>query len=86
MNKDIIKSILKKSLNAEKIYIKSENDEKHLQIIIISKLFEEKNSLKRHQMVYHPLMNYISNNMIHAISIKTYTPLEWLSDKKTSIS
>lgn len=81
MNINEIKLVLKKSLNSEQIYITGD-DEKHLQIIVVSKLFENMNNVTRHQTVYHPLTKYISNNIIHAISIKTYTPSEWIVNNK----
>ncbi|MGL9734210.1 MAG: BolA/IbaG family iron-sulfur metabolism protein, partial [Symbiopectobacterium sp.] len=33
--------------------------------------------IKQQQAVYAPLMEYIADNRIHALSIKVYTPEEW---------
>ena len=32
--------------------------------------------------VYAPLMEFIADNRMHAVSIKTYTPAEWARDRK----
>ncbi|MDE9448448.1 BolA family iron metabolism protein IbaG, partial [Xenorhabdus bovienii] len=34
------------------------------------------------QTIYAPLMEYISDNRIHALSIKAYTPVQWQRDRK----
>ena len=39
-------------------------------------------NVKKQQLIYAPLMEYIQRNDIHALSIKAYTPEEWERDKK----
>lgn len=70
-----IKLILSEHLKTKKIFI--DGDDNHFNIIVVSQLFENLSNVKRHQMVYAPLMKYISNNDIHAISIKAYSLSEW---------
>jgi len=36
----------------------------------------------RSKSFYAPLMEFIADNRIHAVSIKTYTPAEWARDRK----
>jgi hypothetical protein len=38
--------------------------------------------VKKQQAVYAPLMEYIADNRIHALSIKAFTPQEWARDRK----
>ncbi len=33
--------------------------------------------VKQQQAIYAPLMEYIADNRIHALSIKAYTPAQW---------
>jgi len=50
--------------------------------ISIGEMFGELSRVKKQQAVYAPLMEYIADNRIHAVSIKTYTPAEWARDRK----
>ena len=38
--------------------------------------------VKKQQTIYGPLMEYLADNRIHALSIKAYTPQEWARDRK----
>ena len=46
------------------------------------RLFDGMSRVKKQQTVYGPLMEYIADNRIHAVSIKAYTPAEWARDRK----
>ena len=48
----------------------------HLEAVIVSKAFNEKNLIKRHRMVYEA-MGELMKHEIHALSMKTLTPKEW---------
>ncbi len=50
-------------------------DGRHFDAVIISADFAGKNSLQRHRMVYTVLGEKMAD-VIHALSIKTYTPDE----------
>ena len=47
-------------------------------------MFEGMSRVKQQQTIYAPLMEYIADNRIHALSIKAYTPEEWKRDRKLS--
>lgn len=49
----------------------------HYAVTIVSQQFEGIPLLKRHRMVYKVLRKEISENAIHALSIKALTPREW---------
>ncbi|WWO95169.1 MAG: BolA/IbaG family iron-sulfur metabolism protein [Candidatus Dasytiphilus stammeri] len=70
-----IKKILLKEICLKELYVEGHN--KHFRIIAISDIFKKLNPVEKQQYIYYPLMKYITNNDIHAISIKTYTPEEW---------
>lgn len=57
-------------------------DGSHFQVIAVGELFEGMNRVKKQQTVYGPLMAFIEDNRIHAVSIKAYTPAEWERDRK----
>jgi|TARA_B100001094_G_scaffold150924_1_gene146127 BolA protein len=48
----------------------------HLEVVIVSEVFSEKNLVERHRIVYDA-MGDLMNHEIHALSMKTLTPKEW---------
>ncbi len=56
------------------------DDGTHFEAIIVSEMFNGKNRVQRHQMVYRTLGDRMREE-IHALSMKTYTPQEWQSLK-----
>ena len=46
----------------------------HLEARVISAAFEGKTPIQRHKLVYAPLREWIEDETIHALSIKTRTP------------
>lgn len=70
-----IKQILMKQLKLDKVIISG--DENHFQIIAISEIFNGMSRVKQQQIMYAPLTKYITDNQIHALSIKVFTPEEW---------
>lgn len=59
-------------------------DGSHFQVIAVGDLFDGMSRVKQQQAVYAPLMEYIADNRIHALSIKAYTPAQWGRDRKLS--
>ena len=53
-------------------------DGQHFQALIVSKLFEGKSRVQRHQLVYQALGERMREE-IHALSMKTLTPAELAS-------
>jgi len=47
------------------------------EVEICSAAFNDLNTLKRHQLVYKIVNEYISSGELHALSIKAYTPEEY---------
>ncbi|WP_158379474.1 BolA family protein [Candidatus Williamhamiltonella defendens] len=78
-----IKNSLLAALSLEALFITKHGN--HFEVIAVGDLFSGMSSLKRQQTIYAPLMKYITNKSIHAVSIKTYTVQEWKEFKKTSV-
>ncbi|GAA0343613.1 BolA family iron metabolism protein IbaG [Morganella psychrotolerans] len=57
-------------------------DGSHFQVVAVGDLFDGMSRVKQQQAVYAPLMEYIADNRIHALSIKAYTPAQWERDRK----
>ena len=54
-------------------------DGRHWYATIVSAAFEGKRPIQRHQMVYATLGAKMQTDEVHALSMKTLTPAEWLA-------
>lgn len=81
MDKQQIIDKLKSSLDLEEVHVMT-NDGSHFQVIAIGDLFADLSRVKKQQAIYAPLAEFINDNRIHALSIKTYTPTEWQRERK----
>ena len=54
-------------------------DGQHFQALIVSREFEGRSRVQRHQIVYAALGDRMREE-IHALSMKTLTPPEWRAD------
>lgn len=54
-------------------------DGEHFQALIVSREFEGRSRVQRHQLVYAALGERMREE-IHALSMKTLTPQEWQAD------
>ena len=77
MTADQLKTIITAGMVCD--HIDLEGDGRHWYATIVSPAFEGKRPIARHQMVYATLGTKISNDEVHALSLKTYTPTEWLA-------
>lgn len=57
-------------------------DGSHFQVIVVGEMFSDMSRVKQQQAVYAPLMEFIADNRIHALSIRAYTPAQWQRDRK----
>ncbi|WP_131864663.1 BolA family iron metabolism protein IbaG [Biostraticola tofi] len=80
MENQEIKDVLMSALSLTEAHVSG--DGSHFQVIVVSEQFAGMSRVKKQQAVYAPLMEYISDNRIHALSIKAYTPDEWQRDRK----
>ena len=60
-------------------HIEVAGDGEHFQALIVSREFEGRSRVQRHQLVYAALGERMREE-IHALSMKTLTPLEWGAD------
>ncbi|MDX7990593.1 BolA family iron metabolism protein IbaG [Xenorhabdus littoralis] len=80
MDIDEIKQVLMKNLALDEAIVSG--DGSHFQVIVVGTIFDGLSRVKQQQAVYAPLMEYIADNRIHALSIKAYTPAQWQRDRK----
>ncbi|UDG81490.1 Acid stress protein IbaG [Candidatus Profftia lariciata] len=75
MTNNEIKDILMHALFLQEVYVTLQSN--HVHIIAIDKRFFGISPVKQQQIIYAPLMQYIADKSIHALSIKVFTPQEW---------
>jgi acid stress-induced BolA-like protein IbaG/YrbA len=49
----------------------------HVNVTVVSSAFVGLNPVKKQQLVYAVLAEPIASGAIHAVNMKTYTPVEW---------
>jgi len=69
-----IKKWIEEGLEDARVEI--EGDGRHFNAVIVSPVFEGKNSVQQHQLVYGVLGDKMKSE-IHALSMRTLTPTEW---------
>ncbi len=75
-----VQQLLEAELNLQEVHVKGEGS--HYEVVAVDACFEGMSRVKKQQLIYAPLMEYIQRNDIHAVSIKAFTPAEWARDKK----
>jgi len=68
-----VKAGIEGGLACERVEI--EGDGQHFQALVVSRAFEGKNRVQRHQLVYKALGDRMREE-IHALSMRTLTPEE----------
>jgi acid stress-induced BolA-like protein IbaG/YrbA len=48
----------------------------HFEVRVVSATFEGKTPVERHKLVYAPLRDWIEDDTVHALSVRTYTPTQ----------
>jgi acid stress-induced BolA-like protein IbaG/YrbA len=70
-----LQSIITAGLSCEHIAV--DGDGRHWEAVIVSRQFEGRRAIQRHQQVYATLGERMRTDEVHALSMKTYTPAEW---------
>jgi acid stress-induced BolA-like protein IbaG/YrbA len=71
---DSVKQGIAAGLECE--HLEVAGDGEHFQALIVSRQFEGRNRVQRHQLVYQALGERMREE-IHALSMRTVTPQEW---------
>lgn len=70
-----IKASIKQGMKSSHVSVAG--DGRHFEAVVVSDEFAGKNRVQRHQRVYQALGDSMRDEMIHALTMKTYTPQEW---------
>jgi acid stress-induced BolA-like protein IbaG/YrbA len=74
-----IKSAIEAGVACDRVEVGG--DGQHFQALIVSKAFEGLSKVRRHQLVYGALGDRMREE-IHALSMLTLTPAEWLQRRQ----
>ncbi len=66
--------------------VQATGDGSHFDVIVVSEEFEGKSMVDEQRMVFATLGDKITSGEIHAINIKAYTPAEWKTASKLTVS
>jgi acid stress-induced BolA-like protein IbaG/YrbA len=75
MNAEQIQTMIATGLVCEHVHV--EGDGRHWYATVVSASFEGQRLIQRHQKVYATLGDKMANDEVHALSMKTFTPVEW---------
>lgn len=70
-----VKQLIEAGLPDAKVDV--DGDGVHFEAVIVSAQFEGLNRIKRQQLVYQTVNDYVQSGELHALSMKTMTPMEW---------
>ena len=70
----VIQLITKEIPNSE-VIVETFNGNDHLQVTVISNVFNGLSLVKQHQLVYQALKNELATEAIHALAIKTQSKI-----------
>ena len=75
MTENEIKQILDDALSLTELHI--QGDGSHFQVTAIDERFATMSRIQKQQCISSVLSDYIADNRIHALTVKTFTPEEW---------
>ncbi len=78
ITKEDITQLVEQGLPGCEVIIKGD-DGSHFEGIVISQAFADKNMLAQHRLVFATLGDRMQTGVIHALTLRTYTPEQWAS-------
>ncbi len=69
-----VKSLITEKLPDSQVIVENLKGNDHLQVTVISSLFNGLSLVKQHQLVYSALKEELASEAIHALALKTETP------------
>lgn len=71
-----VETIIKSGLPDAQVQALSPDGE-HYEVIVVSSAFAGKGRVQQHQLVYKALGEVLHTGVLHAVSLKTFTPEDW---------
>lgn len=79
MEQSEIEQLINNALTLDELHVTFDGSQ--CKVIAVADMFGDMSRVKRQQAVYAPLSDAISENKIHAVTIKTFTKEQWKRDK-----
>ncbi|MGH8685674.1 MAG: BolA family protein [Nitrosospira sp.] len=76
-----IKNHIETSMPCELVHVEGD-DGRHFEAVIVSAEFRGKSMVQQHQLVYRALGDRMKQE-IHALSMKTLTPEQWVESRQS---
>ena len=70
-----VKSLITEKLPDSQVIVENLKGNDHLQVTVISSSFNGLSLVKQHQLVYAALKEELASEAIHALALKTETPI-----------
>ena len=74
ITKEKVITLIKNKLPDSEVKVENLKGNDHLQVIVISSIFEGLSLVKQHQLVYSALKEELASEAIHALALKTESP------------
>jgi acid stress-induced BolA-like protein IbaG/YrbA len=81
INKADIKKLIEEGLPGAEAIIDGD-DGSHFEGVVVCQDFEGKGMLEQHRMVFDTLGDRMQTGVIHALSLRTFTPEIWAQQKQ----
>ena len=75
MSPEELKSVIQAAFSDG--HVEVTGDGRHFSAVVVSESFMGKNPIAQHRMVYSALGDRFDTEVVHALSLKTYTPEQW---------
>ena len=75
MHPDEIRTLIEQGLPGASVSV--DGDGRHFEAVVVSDEFRGKPTIRQHRMVYGTLGDRFDSEVLHALSLKTYTPEQW---------
>ena len=74
ITKEKVISLIQNKLPDSEVKVENLKGNDHLQVKVISSMFDGLSLVKQHQLVYSALKEELASEAIHALALKTETP------------
>ena len=75
MEPDEIRRLIENGLDCA--HVEVTGDGRHFNAVVVSETFSGKPTIRRHRLVYATLGSHFADDVLHALSLRTYTPDQW---------
>ena len=75
MSPEELKSLIEAAFAGD--HVEVTGDGRHFSAVVVSDAFAGKSMIAQHRLVYAALGDRFDTEVVHALSLKTYTPEQW---------